>query len=99
VKIAQEIKKLYFGPTRPYIKYKDAKSSGVAKGRVRVKFGENRSGYKKVVVWARNKEVVLWTYLTLNQVHFQNQFAKGSDGRDNMVKIGRGIRKLYFGHT
>jgi len=34
---------------------------------VAVEFGENRPG---------NKEVVLWTYLNLNQVHFQNQFAK-----------------------
>jgi len=32
-----------------------------------VEFGENRPG---------NKEVVLWTYLNLNQVHFQNQLAK-----------------------
>jgi len=34
-----------------------------------IEFGENSSG---------NKEVVLRTYLNLNQVHYQNQFAKGS---------------------
>jgi len=47
----------------------------LAKGRVLVKFGENRSG---------NKEVVLWAYLNLNQIHFQNWLAKGRDA----VKFG-----------
>jgi len=40
----------------------------MSKGGVSVKFSGNRSG---------NKEVLLWTYLNLNQLHFQTHFAKG----------------------
>jgi len=58
----------------------------LAKGRVGVEFGENLSG---------NKEVRLLAGLTLNQVHFQDQLAKGVPVALGENR-GQGIKKLNY---